>query len=68
LADEVEGTPHKAIVLYPGAMATDLGGLLPGEREEVGEANEVPADPGAPPERVADLIAWVARVRRAVSC
>jgi NAD(P)-dependent dehydrogenase (short-subunit alcohol dehydrogenase family) len=61
LADEGRGHGIRAVVLYPGAMATNWGAFSPEEREEAGEANELPPPTQAlPPERVADLIAWVA--------
>ncbi len=61
LADEGKGHGIRAIVLYPGAMATNWGTFSPEEREEAGEAKEVrPPTQVLPPERVADLIAWVA--------
>jgi NAD(P)-dependent dehydrogenase (short-subunit alcohol dehydrogenase family) len=61
LADEGRGHGIRAIVLYPGAMATNWGAFSPEEREEAGEANEVPPPTQVlPPKRVADLIAWVA--------
>ena len=61
LADEGRSHGIRAIVLYPGAMATNWGAFSPEEREEAGEANEVPPPTQVlPPARVADLIAWVA--------
>ncbi len=61
LADEGKGYGIRAIVLYPGAMATNWGAFSPEEREEEGEANEaLPPSRVLRPERVADLIAWVA--------
>ena len=60
LADEGKQHGIRAIVLYPGAMATNWGAFSPEERE-MGESNEAPPPTRAlPPERVADLIAWVA--------
>src|SRR5215212_1141988 len=59
LADEGRGHGIRAIVLYPGAMATNWGGFSPEERKE-GEPNEAPPAQVLRPERVADLIAWVA--------
>src|SRR5829696_7689068 len=60
LADEGRGHGIRAIVLYPGAMATNWGAFSPEERKE-GEPNEAPPPTRAlPPERVAELIAWVA--------
>jgi 3-oxoacyl-[acyl-carrier protein] reductase len=57
-----EGKRHgiRAIVLYPGAMATNWGAFSPEERK-MGESNEAPpATRALRPERVAELIAWVA--------
>jgi NAD(P)-dependent dehydrogenase (short-subunit alcohol dehydrogenase family) len=60
LADEGKEHGIRAIVLYPGAMATNWGAFSPKEREE-SESNEAPPPTRAlPPERVAELIAWVA--------
>jgi len=60
LADEGKEHGIRAIVLYPGAMATNWGAFSPEEREE-SESNEAPPPTRAlPPERVAELIAWVA--------
>jgi 3-oxoacyl-[acyl-carrier protein] reductase len=59
LADEGKGYGIRAIVLYPGAMATNWGAFSPEERQE-GEPNEAPPTRALPPERVADLIAWLA--------
>ena len=48
-------------MLYPGAMATNWGAFSPEEREEEGEPNVAPPPTRVlPPERVADLITWVA--------
>ena len=61
LADEGKEHGIRAIVLYPGAMATNWGAFSPEERNEEGEANEAaPPTRVLPPERVADLIAWIA--------
>lgn len=60
LADEGKEHGIRAIVLYPGAMATNWGAFAPGERKEEGEPNEAPPTRVLPPERVADLIAWLA--------
>ncbi len=60
LADEGREHGIRAIVLYPGAMATNWGAFSPEEREEEGEPNEAPPTRVLRPERVADLIAWVA--------
>jgi 3-oxoacyl-[acyl-carrier protein] reductase len=59
LADEGKEHGIRAIVLYPGAMATNWGAFSPEERQE-GETNEAPPTRVLPPERVADLIAWLA--------
>ena len=49
----------RAIVLYPGAMATNWGAFSPEARQE-GKPNEAPPTRALPPERVADMIAWLA--------
>jgi 3-oxoacyl-[acyl-carrier protein] reductase len=59
LADEGKEHGIRAIVLYPGAMATNWGAFSPEERQE-GEPNEAPPTRVLPPERVADLIVWLA--------
>jgi NAD(P)-dependent dehydrogenase (short-subunit alcohol dehydrogenase family) len=59
LADEGKDHRIRAIVLYPGAMATNWGAFSPEERQE-GESDEAPSTRVLPPERVADLIAWLA--------
>jgi 3-oxoacyl-[acyl-carrier protein] reductase len=59
LADEGKEHGIRAIVLYPGAMATNWGAFSPEERQE-GESNEAPLTRVLPPERVADLIVWLA--------
>ena len=59
LADEGKEHGIRAIVLYPGAMATNWGAFSSEERQE-GETNEAPPTRVLPPERVADLIAWLA--------
>ena len=59
LADEGRGQGIRAIVLYPGAMVTNWGDFSPEEREG-GEPNETPPTRALRPERVADLIVWVA--------
>jgi NAD(P)-dependent dehydrogenase (short-subunit alcohol dehydrogenase family) len=59
LADEGKEHGIRALVLYPGAMATNWGAFSPQERQE-GEANEAPPTRVLPPERVADLIVWLA--------
>ena len=59
LADEGREHGIRAIVLYPGAMATSWGAFSPEERQE-GESNEVSPTQVLPPERVADFITWFA--------
>src|SRR5215216_5987207 len=59
LADEGKEHNIRAIVLYPGAMSTNWGAFSPEERQE-GESDEVPSTRVLPPERVAELIAWLA--------
>ena len=57
LADEGKDDGIRAIVLYPGAMATNWGAFSPDERQQ-SESNEVPATQVLQPEQVADFIAW----------
>jgi len=59
LADERKEYGIRAIVIYPGAMATNWGAFSPEERQE-GESDEVPSTRVLPPEQVAELIAWLA--------
>jgi NAD(P)-dependent dehydrogenase (short-subunit alcohol dehydrogenase family) len=59
LADEGKEHKIRAIVLYPGAMDTNWGAFSPEERQE-GESDNVPSNRVLPPERVAELIAWLA--------
>jgi 3-oxoacyl-[acyl-carrier protein] reductase len=59
LADEGKEHSIRAIVLYPGAMATNWGAFSPEERQE-GGSEETPSTRVLPPERVAELIAWLA--------
>ncbi len=59
LADEGKEHGIRAIVLYPGAMATNWGAFSPEERHE-DESKEAPPTRVLPPERVADLIVWLA--------
>ena len=59
LADEGKEHRIRAIVLYPGAMSTNWGAFSPEERQE-GESDESPSTRVLPPERVAELIAWLA--------
>jgi len=58
LADEGKAHGIRAIVLYPGAMATNWGAFSPKERQEGGSKEASPSRV-LPPERVADLIAWL---------
>jgi NAD(P)-dependent dehydrogenase (short-subunit alcohol dehydrogenase family) len=60
LADEGRRHGIRAIVLYPGAMATNWGAFSPEEREDEGQPNEAPPTRVLRPERAAELIAWVA--------
>ena len=57
LADEGKEHGIRAIVLYPGAMATNWGAFSPEERRRSGP-NEAPATRVLAPERVADFIVW----------
>jgi 3-oxoacyl-[acyl-carrier protein] reductase len=57
LADEGREHGIRAIVLYPGAMATNWGAFSPEERRQ-NEPSEAPATRVLRPERVADFIAW----------
>jgi 3-oxoacyl-[acyl-carrier protein] reductase len=59
LADEGKEYGIRAIVLYPGAMATNWGAFSPEERQG-SELNEAPPTRVLQPERVADLIVWLA--------
>ena len=59
LADEGKEHGIRAIVLYPGAMATHWGAFAPEERQE-GTPTEAPPTRALPPEQVADLIVWLA--------
>jgi NAD(P)-dependent dehydrogenase (short-subunit alcohol dehydrogenase family) len=59
LADEGKEHGIRAIVLYPGAMATNWGAFSPEERQQ-SESNQAPATQVLRPERVADLIVWLA--------
>jgi 3-oxoacyl-[acyl-carrier protein] reductase len=58
LADEGKEHGIRAIVLYPGAMATNWGAFSPEERQE-GGSNEASPTRVLPPERVANLIVWL---------
>lgn len=57
LADEGKGYGIRAIVLYPGAMATSWGAFSPEERRQ-SDPDATPATRALPPERVAEFIAW----------
>jgi 3-oxoacyl-[acyl-carrier protein] reductase len=57
LADEGREHGIRAIVLYPGAMATNWGAFSPEERRE-SEPKDAPPTRVLRPERVADFIAW----------
>jgi NAD(P)-dependent dehydrogenase (short-subunit alcohol dehydrogenase family) len=59
LADEGREHGIRAIVLYPGAMATNWGAFAPEERQQ-SDPNEAPPTRVLPPERVADFITWFA--------
>jgi 3-oxoacyl-[acyl-carrier protein] reductase len=58
LADEGKEHGIRAIVLYPGAMATNWGAFSPEERRK-SEPSEAPRTRILAPERVAELIAWL---------
>ena len=58
LADEGKEHGIRAIVLYPGAMATNWGAFSPDERRK-SEPSEAPRTRILAPERVAELIAWL---------
>ena len=57
LADEGKEHGIRAIVLYPGTMATNCGAFSPEERQQ-SESNEAPATQVLAPEQVADFIVW----------
>jgi NAD(P)-dependent dehydrogenase (short-subunit alcohol dehydrogenase family) len=57
LADEGKEHGIRAIVLYPGAMATNWGAFSPEERQQ-SESNEAPATQVLRPEQVALFISW----------
>ena len=59
LADEGKEHGIRAMVFYPGAMATHWGAFSPQERR-TSEAQEAPPKRVLPPERVAELIVWLA--------
>ena len=56
-----EARPHgvRACVVYPGAMATHWG-TWSAEERAAGERDMAGPRQALPPERVADLIAWIA--------
>ena len=58
LADEGREHGIRAVILYPGAMATNWGAWSPEERGD-GETEASPAEV-LPPNRVADFIVWFA--------
>ncbi|MDP9457868.1 MAG: SDR family oxidoreductase [Actinomycetota bacterium] len=58
LADEGKAHGIRAIVLYPGAMATNWGAFSPEERQHSGPNREAPDTQVLAPERVAEFIAW----------
>jgi 3-oxoacyl-[acyl-carrier protein] reductase len=60
LADEGKEHGIRAVVLYPGAMATNWGAFSPEERQEEGGSNDAPPTRVLRPEHVADLIVWLA--------
>jgi NAD(P)-dependent dehydrogenase (short-subunit alcohol dehydrogenase family) len=57
LADEGRKHGIRAVVLYPGAMATNWGAFSPEERQESGP-NDAPPTQVLAPERVAEFILW----------
>jgi NAD(P)-dependent dehydrogenase (short-subunit alcohol dehydrogenase family) len=59
LADEGRAHGIRAIVIYPGAMATNWGAWSPEERRE-GEVEETSHTEVLPPSSVANFIAWFA--------
>jgi NAD(P)-dependent dehydrogenase (short-subunit alcohol dehydrogenase family) len=60
LADEGKEHGIRAMVLYPGAMATNWGAFSPEERSASESEETPPPTRVLPPERVADLIVWLA--------
>jgi 3-oxoacyl-[acyl-carrier protein] reductase len=60
LADEGKEHGIRPIVLYPGAMATNWGAFSPEERHRGAEPAKASPTRVLPPERVADLIVWLA--------
>ena len=59
LADEGRAYGIRAVVLYPGAMATSWGAWSPEERHEM-EREDASPDQVLPPEEVAAFILWLA--------
>ena len=59
LADEGREHGIRAIILYPGAMATNWGAWSPEERGDGGTEASSPSEV-LPPDRVAECITWVA--------
>ena len=57
MADEGKAHGIRAVVLYPGAMATNWGAFSPEERQK-SEPNGAPESRVLAPERVAEFIAW----------
>lgn len=57
LADEGREYGIRAVILYPGAMATNWGAWSPEERHNKGDT-DAPPEKVLPPEQVADFIAW----------
>ncbi|HET7272816.1 MAG TPA: SDR family oxidoreductase [Rubrobacter sp.] len=57
LADEGREHGIRAIIMYPGAMATNWGAFSPEERRQ-SEPGDAPPTRVLPPERVADFITW----------
>ena len=60
LADEGKEHGIRAMVLYPGAMATSWGAFSPEERRASESEEAPPPRRVLPPERVAELIVWLA--------
>jgi NAD(P)-dependent dehydrogenase (short-subunit alcohol dehydrogenase family) len=60
LADEGKEHGIRAMVLYPGAMATHWGAFSPEERRASESEGATPPTRVLPPERVAELIVWLA--------
>ena len=56
-----EGKEHRirVILLYPGAMDTNWGAFSAEERQEGASDDKAPSTRVLPPERVAELIAWL---------